>query len=156
MATKAKRSPAKKAPKVPPITMLETAFAHIIIRDPRKSPAEAAVELGLEAAAGARYLARKPVQEYMSHYRALFAEKMAEREVDTLVKRNITRESIAERYLALADMPPERTKGSIEGQVKALIAAEELLGLKFDPKTLPAALAQMSDEQLRAYAGTPQ
>lgn len=157
MATRkpTKRKAAEKASKVPAISQIEAAFCHLLIQG--KTITAAAEELGLAPADGARYNQRKGVQQYMSHYRAIFAEKVAEYEAAALFKRKITRESIAEHFMALATMPPERTKGSIDGQVEALKAVGDLLGLKFDPKALPGLIGTMTDEQLRAYeAGKPQ
>jgi hypothetical protein len=135
---------------VPALNPIETAFAHLVIRG--KSAPDAAEELGLAREDGPRYYARKAVQQYLAEYRSVFLQQMAAYEARELVKRKITRETVAARYMELADMPPEMTKGSIDGQVEALKAVSELLGMKFDPAKIPGLLSGMTDEQLREAA----
>lgn len=152
------RKPTKRkqpAAKAPPLTPLESAFSHLLIAG--KNHLEAAAELGLSPEDAVRYNAKGKIHTYVGQYRAIFMERMAAREVDILIKRKITRETIAEKLIALADTPPERTRGSIEGQVKALDSAVALLGFKFDPTKLP--WGSMSDEELKTLetgSNTPQ
>lgn len=146
---KKKRETKKKPPVVPPVTQTEAAFCHLIIQG--KTPEEAAEWLGCTAADAQTWQQRPSVRQYIESYRKVFVEKMAEAEVARLVRKQITRESIAEQFMSLALLPPERTRGSVDGQVRALEAVSTLLGLKFDPKLLPAQLQGLTDEQLEAY-----
>lgn len=150
----AKKQAKRKTTKVPALNPIEAAFCHLLMQG--KSATEAAEALGLAKEDGARYYQRKSVQNYMAEYRTMFAARMAEYEARAAVKQNITRESIAARFMALADIPAHETKGSIIGQVEALKAVVDLYCMKIDPKMLPNLLSQMSDEQLRGYSGTPQ
>lgn len=145
---RAARKPKAKV-KAPALTLLEANFCHEIIYG--KTPAEAAVALGLEASTGAAYMHRAAVNEYLREFRSYFAQLMAEGEAKKMFKRNITRETIAERYMDLASVPPQMTRDSIEGQVKALEALVALLGLKFDMSKLPGLIGAMSDEELKNY-----
>lgn len=149
----AKKKTRKRTPKpaaVPHLSQTETMFAHLLIKG--QTPEEAAEWMGLSGIQAAAYAGRASVKKYMEHYRALFAQRMVDAEISVLLAKKITRESLAELLFSLAIMPPERTKGSIDGQIKAVVEATQLLGLKFDPTMLPAHLQGLSDEELRKYA----
>lgn len=166
MAT-AKRPPVKSATKkgardrakvTPPVlTNTETFFCHSFIEF--GTVKAAADRMGISELEGESMLRRPNVRKYLETYQAVFTAKMADAEVSKLMRKGITRETIAEQYMLLSMMPPERTKGSIDGQVEALSNLVDLMGLKFDTKDLPAMLRGMSADQLREYqqaSGKPQ
>ncbi len=154
-AAKTRRPRAAKAPSIPVLSNTETWFCHRYIE--LGSVKDAAESLGLSEAEGQGLFSRPQVRKYLDSYQTLFIEKMAEARVATLMRKGINRDSIADRYMLLASMPPERTKGSIDGQVDALRAVTELLGIKFDPAKLPGILAAMTEDELKGYeAGSKQ
>lgn len=150
----AKKTAKRKLAPVPMLNAMETFFCHAYIE--RGKVREAGEAVGLSEVEADAYMQRATVRRYLENYRSKFQDIMAQAEANRLLRKKITRDTIAEQYLYLATMPPERTKGSVEAQVKALDSLVTLLGLKVDPAKLPEALRNMTDEQLAAYAGTAQ
>ena len=113
-----------------PITDQEIAFAHLLLSG-TMNDRQAAEAAGLNPTTAAYTKSKPRVREYMEQHRAAVTEKLVNQEAEGLRKRNMEREQIQARILdrlwELASLPPEATKGSITGQVKAvgMIAAIE-------------------------------
>ena len=74
-------------------------------------------------------LNRMPVRRYLEKYQAQFIRLLATREVSKLLRIGVTRDTIALRLFELGQMDPDLTKGSIDGQVKALVECARILGV---------------------------
>jgi hypothetical protein len=112
-----------------PITDQEVAFAHLILSG-TMNDAQAAEAAGLNPTTAAYTKAKPRVREYMDKHRAAVSEKLVDEEVEGLRRLSIGRDQILARLWELANLPPEATKNSIAGQVKAMamiIAIEGLL-----------------------------
>jgi hypothetical protein len=148
--------PNRRLPPFIPVSVLEMNFCHMLLKskanNPESAAKAAAIELGLNELEGERMMNRRQVKAYLERFQMVFMERMAENEARQLLNRKITREGIAERYMQLADMPPQLTKDNIEGQITALDSLVALLGLKPDFKNLPNLVGQMTDEQLAQIA----
>jgi hypothetical protein len=149
----AKKSHKKKRPVLEgaPLTNVEIAFCHAVLGQEKTDPAAAAKGLGMTPHAGTILYKRPNVQEYLRVYNAAFMERMASKEVERLYSEGITRETLARRFWALGSLPPERTKGSIQGQVEALDALSGLLGFKIAPRDMDKYFEGKSDEQIRNF-----
>jgi len=109
----------------------------------KKNREAAALRLGWSIKEVLNCLKQPHVKLYAIEFRERFIKTMAQMEVAALKKTGITRSSIESRLMDLALMDPEQTKGSIDGQVKALQALGNIIGLtKDDP------LERKSDEEL--------
>lgn len=97
-------------------------------------------------------LGRKHVKDYLSQYRHAFLKEMARHEVHNLSRHSVTREDVVGRLLTLALVPPEETRGTIDGQVQALNTVTEILGLKFSPRDADSFFRDRTVEELDNYA----
>ena len=130
------------------ITEPEVKFCHLLLAG-EHTDAECA-ELAGFAPTSAKGLKAKPrVQEYLRHYRSQIMSMMANKELDSLIAANVSRNSLLQRAWILANTPPERTRGTITGQVLAIKEMSELLGLKV--RTGDKFLDELSDDQLKNY-----
>jgi hypothetical protein len=77
---------------------------------------------------------------------------MARWEVNQITKFPVGRADVISRALALALMPPNETKGDIEGQVKALEMIAEIMGMKFTPRDADHFFKDKTPEQLDDFA----
>lgn len=105
----------------------------------------AATRLGWKLAQVRKTLELPHVKLYAIQYREKFISVMVNREITSLVRQGITRNTIQQRLMDLAMLTPEQTKGSIDGQVKALSELANQLGIKKDDP-----LADKTDEELKA------
>lgn len=148
--------PNRRLPPFVPVNVLEMNFCHMLLKskatNPEGAAKAAALELGLNELEGERMMNRRQVKAYLERFQMVFMERMAESEARNLINRRISRETIAERYMQLADTPPQLTKDSIDGQITALDSLVALLGYKPDFKNLPNLVGQMTDEQLAQIA----
>jgi hypothetical protein len=105
----------------------------------------ASIELGWRYGDLVDCLNQPHVQTYMLEYRNAFIKQMARRRAVSLVKKGITRDGILERAMELASIDPADTRGSVDGQVKALKLCSDIMGLSGDDP-----LAKKTDEELEA------
>ena len=111
-----------------PITDQEMAFAHLVLSGTMTDRAAAeAVGLNPESAA---YIKSKPrVRAYMAEHRAAVREKLVLEESEGLRKLNVGRDKVLERLWELATLPPDVTRGNINGQLKAIAMFSAMGGL---------------------------
>jgi hypothetical protein len=122
------------------LTREEQACVHLSMEESRE---KAAVRLGWTLAQVMGCLAQPHVKLYAIEYRAVFMNVLARRRAASLLKVGVTRSSVQERLMDIAMMDPDRTKGSVDGQVKALTQLANILGMtKDDP------LKDKTDEEL--------
>ena len=106
----------------------------------------AASTLGWDIAAVKQVWASPVVQRWLMKAQEIFMHKLASTRVRMLKKVNCTPTEVEQRLMQLAQMDPADTKGSIDGQVKALRTLAEVYGL-FDPED---PLKGKNRDQLRA------
>ncbi len=99
------------------LTVIEKACAMICIERDRES---AAIELSLSLMEVQKIMDSAPVRLYLKKLQAEEIVQMAKVKVRAMRKVNICRATIEARLMELAMMDPEKTKGSVDGQVKAL------------------------------------
>ena len=111
-----------------PISDQEMAFAHLVLSGTMTDRAAAeAVGLNPESAA---YTKSKPrVRAYMAEHRAALHEKLLLQESEGLRKLNVGRDKVLERLWELATLPPDVTRGNINGQLKAVAMFAAMGGL---------------------------
>lgn len=118
----------------------EIACVHLAMKKNREA---AANRLGWTIEQVLHCLKQPHVKLYAIEYREKFIKTMAQKEASELRKVGISRETIMERLMSIAQLDPADTKGSVDGQVKALQALGAMVGLgKGDP------LGDKSDEEL--------
>ena len=111
-----------------PITDQEMAFSHLVLSGTMTDRAAAeAAGLNPESAA---YTKSKPrVRAYMAEHRAALREKLVLEESEGLRKLNVGRDKVLERLWELATLPPDVTRGNINGQLKAIAMFSAMGGL---------------------------
>jgi hypothetical protein len=156
-----KKSPTKrKAPRYSaPITEVETEFALYILRgtgDPDDTDTAriqyAARMCGLSEDQGRRAFARKQVTAFMLAHKRREGEILAQMEVRSLRKKGIGKAEVLAHLDRLAAIDPERTKGNIDGQVKAAQAAATILGLNVAPRDPDKFFEGRTTEEMAYYA----
>jgi hypothetical protein len=111
------------------ITDQEMTFARLVLSG-TMTDRHAAEAAGLSAATADYTKSRPRVRAYMLEHRAAVEQQIVEQETEGLRQRNVGREQILARLWEIANLSPEMTRGSINGQVKALsmiIAIENLI-----------------------------
>jgi hypothetical protein len=124
------------------LTRPELDCVHISFRTDRES---AARSLGWTLKKVKECLNKPHVKLYAIRFREDFIKEMVRREVTNSRKKGLTPTTVQERLMEIAMMPPSDTKGSVEGQVKALQELAAHLGLKKDDP-----LAGKTTEELQA------
>jgi hypothetical protein len=107
----------------------ELTIVHVSMKQSRE---DAAKRVGLPLKRVREILAQPHVKLYAIQYRDVFMRTMAAKEAASLVRQGITPNTVQQRLMDLAMMPPSETKGSIDGQVKALTELSSHLKLKED------------------------
>jgi cell division septation protein DedD len=121
-----------------PITDQEIAFAHLLLSG-TMNDRDAAEAAGLNPTTAAYTKAKQRVREYIDQHRAAVSEKLVDEEVEGLRRLNIGRDQILARLWELANLPPETTRGSIAGQIKAMSMIVAIEGLIPDRRASAAA-----------------
>jgi hypothetical protein len=125
-----------------PITDQEMAFAHLVMSG-SINDREAAEAAGLNPNTAAYTKSKPRVREYMDNHREAVKKQLIAEESEGLRRLNLGRDQILARLWELANLPPDATKGSIGGQMKAMamiVAIEGLLpGTRNDRRPSPAA-----------------
>jgi hypothetical protein len=116
----------------------------------RKDRETAAVRLGWSMRKVKDCLAQPHVKLYAYRWREEFIKEAVRREVTEYRRKGITPLEVQKRLMDIAMMPPAETKGSVDGQVKALQELSAHMGLKKDD-----GLGDKTEEELKAIvAGT--
>ena len=102
-----------------PITDQEIAFARLVLSG-TMTDRQAAEAVGLNPDSAAYTKAKPRVRAYMLEHRAAVQQQLVQQEADGLHRLNLDREQVLARLWEIANLSPERTRGSITGQVKAL------------------------------------
>jgi hypothetical protein len=111
-----------------PITDQEMAFAHLILSGTMTDRA-AAEAVGLNPESAAYTKSKSRVRAYMAEHRAALQEKLVLQESEGLRKLNVGRDKVLERLWELATLPPDVTRGNINGQLKAIAMFAAMGGL---------------------------
>jgi hypothetical protein len=109
-----------------PITDQEMAFARQVLSG-GMTDRQAAQAVGLNPDSAAYTKSKPTVRAYMLEHRAALQQQLVQQEadlsrraVDEQHRRNLDREKALDRLWEIAYLSPEKTRGSITGQVKAL------------------------------------
>ena len=102
-----------------PITDQEIAFARLVLSG-TMTDRQAAEAVGLNPDSAAYTKAKPRVRAYMLEHRAAVQQQLVQQEADGLHRLNLDREQVLAHPWEIANLSPERTRGSITGQVKAL------------------------------------
>jgi hypothetical protein len=100
------------------ITDQEMAFAHLVLSG-TMTDRQAAEAAGLKPESAAYNKAKPRVCAYMAEHRAALHEKLVAEESEGLRKLNVGRDQVLAHLWHLATLPPEVTRGNINGQLKA-------------------------------------
>jgi hypothetical protein len=92
------------------------------------------------------------IQRYIQQYNHAFLREVARYELSKITRFAVTRDDVIGRLHMLALTPPDETKGSIDGQVSALNAITEILGLKFSARDADAFFKGRTQDELDYYA----
>ena len=117
------------------ITDQEMAFAHLVLSG-NMTDRQAAEAAGLNPESAAYIKAKPRVRAYMAEHRAALHEKLVAEESEGLRKLNIGRDKLLAHLWYLATLPPEVTRGNINGQLKATAMFASFGGLF--PEVSPA------------------
>jgi hypothetical protein len=102
-----------------PITDQEIAFARLVLSG-AMTDRRAAEAVGLNPDSAAYTKSKPRVRAYMLEHRAAVQQQLVQQEVEGLRRLNLDREQVLARLWEIANLSPDRTRGSITGQVKAL------------------------------------
>jgi hypothetical protein len=111
-----------------PITDQEMAFAHLVLSG-TMTDRRAAEAVGLNPESAAYTKSKPRVRAYMAEHRAALREKLVLEESEGLRKLNVGRDKVLERLWELATLPPDVTRGNINGQLKAVAMFAAMGGL---------------------------
>jgi|GEM_PF-3862872 len=160
MKTNAAKPPARRAPrKEPPLDEQEVLFCHLVMKGTGEAKTTnlerieaAGAKMGWGKAESSRIYHRKPVQAYLEKYRAKLMDQMVREEVRILKRSGYTREDVLELLHSLATVPPEKTRGSISGQVAAAEAMGKIMGLVVAPRNPDEFFKGRSEEEIAHFA----
>jgi hypothetical protein len=160
VAKKEVKPAARRAPrKEPPITEMETLFCNLVMKgtgDPNASQLErieaAGAKVGFSKPMASKVYHRKPVQAWITKYRDRMMTEMVREEVRVLRRAGFTREDILTLLHDLASVPPERTKGSIAGQVAAVAEMAKVMGIQVAPRDPDAFFKGRTEAEIACYA----
>lgn len=145
--------------KEPPITSLEMSFVAYVLNgtgNPNDTQLErieaAGKRVGYDKTMASRIYHRKPVQKYMDSYRERIMTELVRDEVRAMRKAGYSREDILSMLYDLASLPPEKTKGSIMGQVAAIAEMSKVMGLIVSPKNPDDFFKGRTEEELANFA----
>jgi hypothetical protein len=127
--------------------------AHLYIKHGSSAGANKAAEmLGVPADAVKTLIKTPAVQRYLQQYNHAFLKEMARFELAKVTRFPVCRDDVIGRLYTLALTPPEETKGTIEGQVKAVETIADILGLKFNPRDADTFFKDRTPQELENYA----
>jgi hypothetical protein len=111
------------------ITDQEIAFARLVLSG-TMTDREAAQSAGLPPDSAAYTKSKPRVRAWMLQHRAEAEQRLAQQEAEEMHRVQLRREQILNRLWEIANFPPESTRGTINGQVRALnmiVAMESLI-----------------------------
>lgn len=157
---KAKPEPKRRAPrKEPPLSQHEVLFCHLVMKGDGSTKinqtqriVDAGKKCGYTAEESSRVYHRKPVQKYIEVYRERMMVEMVKSEVRLLHSKGYTRDYVLSRLDELSQIPVEKTRGSISGQVAAAEAMGRILGLDQPLKNPDKFFEGRTIEEMRYYA----
>jgi hypothetical protein len=126
------------------ITDQEMTFAHLVLSG-NMTDRQAAETAGLNPESAAYTKAKPRVRAYMAEHRAALHEKLLAEESEGLRKLNVGRDKLLAHLWHLATLPPEVTRGNINGQLKATAMFASFGGL------IPEASAQPEQPSVEAH-----
>ncbi|HEV2709137.1 MAG TPA: hypothetical protein VGU67_02890 [Edaphobacter sp.] len=155
-----KAAPKRRAPrKEPPITETEVLFCHLVMKgigNPNATQLEriesAGAKVGFDKTLASRVYHRKPVQAWIASYRDRMMTEMVREEVRVMKRAGFTREDILTLLHDLATIPPEKTKGSIAGQVEAVAEMAKVMGIQVAPRDPDAFFKGRTEAEIACYA----
>ena len=102
-----------------PITDQEIAFARLVLSG-GMTDRQAAEAAGLNPDSAAYTKSKPRVRAYMLEHRAAVQQQLVQQDANQQHRRSLDREQVLDRLWEIANLSPEKTRGSITGQVKAL------------------------------------
>jgi hypothetical protein len=120
-----------------PITDQEIAFARLILSGTMTDRC-AAEAVGLHPNSAAYTKSRPRVRAYLLEHRAAVQQQLVEQDTGGPRRPNPGRDQILARLWEIANLDPERTRGSVSAQVKALSMIVAIEGLIPDRRAVPA------------------
>lgn len=150
----------RRAPKKePPITDTEIRFCYLVLKgngDPNASQLEriefAGVSVGFTKPVAVKVYHRKPVQAWIEKYRAESLRQLVLSDIRVMRRAGFTRDDILTLLHDLATVPPEKTRGSISGQVAAVSEMARVMGIQVQPRDPDAFFKGRTEEEIRNYA----
>jgi hypothetical protein len=134
-----------------PITDKEISFANLVMSG-TMNDRQAAEAAGLNPNTAAYTKAKPRVREYMENHRAAMEKERIAQEAEGLRRLTLSRDHILARLWELANLPPDVTRGSIAGQVRAMtmiVAIEGLIPNHRNDRSPSPAPAQLAPEAVR-------
>jgi hypothetical protein len=132
------------------ITQQERMFAHLLLKG-EHTDQKCAELAGFPAKAAFKLKNRRQVKEYIETYNRQFMMMMLNRETETMLAQNITREALVQRLWIIANTASECTKDSYESQIEAIDKIAEILGFKIQPRNMDELFRGKTDEQIANY-----
>jgi hypothetical protein len=124
------------------ITDQEMTFAHLVLSG-TMTDRQAAEAAGLKPESAAYIKAKPRVRAYMAEHRAALHEKLLAEESEGLRKLNVGRDQVLAHLWYLATLPPEVTRGNINGQLKATAMFASFGGLFPESSAQPSVKAHI-------------
>jgi hypothetical protein len=120
-----------------PITDQEIAFARLVLSG-TMTDRRAAEAAGLHSDSAAYTKSKPRVRAYMLEHRAAVQQQLVEQDTEELRRFKLSRDQILARLWEIANLDPERTRGSVSAQVKALSMIVAIEGLIPDRRAVSA------------------
>ena len=144
-----------------PITDQELAFARLVLSG-GMTDRQAAEAAGLHPDSAAYTKSKPRVRAYMLEHRATVQQQLVQQDVDEQHRRSLDREQVLNRLWEIANLSPDKTRGSITGQVKALemIAAMENFipnrrAVSSDKKSVPETPSEAPKSHVPLFNSVP-
>jgi hypothetical protein len=119
------------------ITDQEITFARLVLSG-TMTDRHAAEAAGLDPDSAAYTKSKPRVRAYMLEHRAAVEQQLVEQDTEELRRFDLSRGQILARLWEIANLDPERTRGSASAQVKALSMIVAIEGLIPDRRAVPA------------------
>jgi hypothetical protein len=89
---------------------------------------------------------------YLEKYREKLMMQMVKEEVRRLKRQGYMRDDVLGVLYDIATMPPEKTRGSIAGQVSAAVAMGTIMGLVVSPRDPDSFFKGRTEEEIAHFA----
>jgi hypothetical protein len=120
-----------------PITDQEIAFGRLVLSG-TMTDRRAAEAVGLHPDSAAYTKSKSRVRDYMVEHRAAVQQQLVDQDTHELRRLNLGREQILARLWEIANLDPEKTRGSASAQIKALSMIVAIEGLIPDRRAVAA------------------